>query len=886
MIRILNEIKNVNICGENDNAIINILKFYVSIKTTINFRKSYKNSSNITDFDKDKLCPAWYNSFDYDMIVNKIKDLIITILKKNDCDTLIGFKEIRFYDNLSYLDYFIELFPNTKIIIHLRNDILKQSKSDFYIEHGYSIEYLNSYNKQLYDYYENNKHISYLSTFENMFNFKELKKIFGFIGCFNSFNTDKIKHILNNKYDEIYWRYNDLLPKDFNVDEYKKLNPDLLHMISYDLKKHYIEHGIDENRKYKENNIKKEQNICTNPILTDNNNNNNNNTQINLPYDFNTEMYKKLNSDIDTYTDKELKEHYILYGRNENKPYKLIIPDDFNVELYRELNKDISHLSDIELKKHYMLFGKNEKRMYKFTVPNDFNIIEYKKIFPKLINLSDEEVIKHYNYSYDKTYKIKLPDDFDVNEYRKLNKDIEIMSDLELKEHYMLYGCNENRLYKLILPDTFIPKMYFFMNPDLYKLDDLELSLHYAKYGVHEKRLYKDIYFVEKDFCFYNNFKLNDKNNYEKYIKDVRQLKNKFFIKKNKKNLKKIDNVKLNNVILLVNHDDTYYGASHYLYLLFLILKNKFTKYVFKLVEINYNEILNEKYNIQKNDVLEYLKDPTLLYLIYKNINPLLIYFNSANHAFYHIIKHIPTQKMILHSHEILEHYLLSNLITPTFVVSDKICNLYIKQFNTKPLIQQPFIDNLDDIFKKSDEIIIFDEIHNSYNTFDKNKITICMCGQITNRKNYKLFIEIAKKYIDYNFLWIGGNKNDEFEKVKNIYHVYFTNNPYKYYKQLVDYFILFSTIDPCPFVVLENILLNTNVITFEKNIFYDHKNETINYYEYPDKINFINCCDAINIYVKNKKIINNNNNNGLIYIKKYFEIPINMINYISKILL
>ena len=159
------------------------------------------------------------------------------------------------------------------------------------------------------------------------------------------------------------------------------------------------------------------------------------------------------------------------------------------------------------------------------------------------------------------------------------------------------------------------------------------------------------------------------------------------------------------------------------------------------------------------------------------------------------------------------------------------------------------------------------------------------MCGQITERKNYELFIKISKIYLNYNFIWIGDDSNI-FDEYQNIYHVKSTNNPYKYYKQIIDYFILFSKQDPCPYVILENILLETNIITFNKNIYYYHNNNLLEkiYFSYEGEINLINCQDAINTYVTGKKY--NNEKNGYEYIKKYFSKPNIVENKIEKILL
>jgi hypothetical protein len=156
------------------------------------------------------------------------------------------------------------------------------------------------------------------------------------------------------------------------------------------------------------------------------------------------------------------------------------------------------------------------------------------------------------------------------------------------------------------------------------------------------------------------------------------------------------------------------------------------------------------------------------------------------------------------------------------------------------------------------------------------------MCGQISERKNYKLFIKVSTLYPNYNFIWIGDNSNI-FDNYENIYHISNTENPYKYYKQLIDYFMLFSIIDPCPYVILENILLNNNIIVFKPNILYNHNNISLQsfYHIYPYEISLYNCRMAINRYVKNKKI--NNINFGQIYIKNTFSYPNEVMKKISQ---
>jgi hypothetical protein len=471
-------------------------------------------------------------------------------------------------------------------------------------------------------------------------------------------------------------------------------------------------------------------------------------------------------------------------------------------------------------------------------------------------------------------------------------------------------------------------------NPDLNNLTDDELLKHFNEHCINEKRIYKDKFFDKEIFCIINNFDRNDQQIYLKYSNDIRQQKNNIFTEY----IKKLTKFK-NPTILLVNHDNNLYGASHYLYNLFNILKEKYKNFNVLLCEIDYNPILLSKYNINFRDVLEYQGDPTLLYMLYQYYSPYLIYLNSVNYAISKVIKYIPKNIRILHSHEAYEHYSLAKE-TPDFVVSDEIARRYrnndiknhhndiknhhndiknqnntikyykknqrkiekfqlkneknlqrfinkdinIKKYENKEIeIQPPFLTNIDDIIQKSKEPI--DEIKNKNGIFNKNKITIGMCGQITKRKNYKLFIEVSILYPNYNFIWIGDNSN-VFDNYQNIYHISNTQNPYKYYRQLIDYFMLFSIIDPCPYVILENILLNTNIIVFNPNILYNHNDKLLLgiYNIYPYEINLYNCRMAIDRYVKNKKLLNNNYN-GELYIRKYFSYPTEVINKINNII-
>ena len=200
MQRIINTIPNSNICGENLGAINSLLEFYRRIKTTtFEHVPGRLNPANYDDILSQNIKPAWYNSYNFQQTVSMIKVLIISLLKKNENNKLWGFKEIR-YDNgdINYIKDFKELFPQTKIIIHIRENIKAQSESGWFKTNKNAINYLYNLNNELYNFYTNNKDYCYFNTFEKMFDVNNIKKIFEFIDCVESFNENNIKLILNN----------------------------------------------------------------------------------------------------------------------------------------------------------------------------------------------------------------------------------------------------------------------------------------------------------------------------------------------------------------------------------------------------------------------------------------------------------------------------------------------------------------------------------------------------------------------------------------------------------------------------------------------------------------------------------------------------------------
>ena len=197
--RIINSIPNSNITGEKSGAIENLLLCYKNIKYTTKMTPTKYNIFLSYDKIKNKnIKPSWYNSYDYKEVINNIKNTIISILINNSNKELqiLGYKEIRWFNNLDLLDEFLELFPNTKIICHLSDNLDKQIQSGWWKKDlDLSREYLSKYNEQLITYASKNKNC-YLSYMKNLFNIDEIKKIFLFLD--EPFDEKEYNFIINN----------------------------------------------------------------------------------------------------------------------------------------------------------------------------------------------------------------------------------------------------------------------------------------------------------------------------------------------------------------------------------------------------------------------------------------------------------------------------------------------------------------------------------------------------------------------------------------------------------------------------------------------------------------------------------------------------------------
>ena len=200
MQRIINSVPNSNICGENFGAINSLLEFYKRIKTTtFDFVPGHLRPASYEDIISKDVKPSWYNSYNFQQTVSMIKILIASLFKNKEATNMWGFKEIR-YDNgdIKYLKEFKELFPQTKVIIQIRGNIAAQAQSSWLKKDRNAVQYLNTLNNELYNFYNQNKEWCYFTTFEKMFDMENIKKIFEFIDCSQYYDESKIKQILDN----------------------------------------------------------------------------------------------------------------------------------------------------------------------------------------------------------------------------------------------------------------------------------------------------------------------------------------------------------------------------------------------------------------------------------------------------------------------------------------------------------------------------------------------------------------------------------------------------------------------------------------------------------------------------------------------------------------
>ena len=183
MQRIVSTIPDSNINGENANFIGSLLNAYKSLKKT-------EQMSQISRDNYSSYKPCWENNFVFEEFKYNLKKIIYDFLYVK-YKKILGFKEIRFF-KLDLLDEFIELFPNTKIILHCKENTYSQTHSESKANwlKPEDEEILKRRNAEMKAKQLSNPVNYYYSSFENMFDVKQMEKLFNFLG----YEIDKVKY--------------------------------------------------------------------------------------------------------------------------------------------------------------------------------------------------------------------------------------------------------------------------------------------------------------------------------------------------------------------------------------------------------------------------------------------------------------------------------------------------------------------------------------------------------------------------------------------------------------------------------------------------------------------------------------------------------------------
>ena len=276
------------------------------------------------------------------------------------------------------------------------------------------------------------------------------------------------------------------VPRDFDVYYYKKFNTDIAPVSIEDSVRHFVEHGIYEDRIYKPMGYPM-INRFYHEILHDLKLIPNDQPCDDLFYIHHycaVNQFEKrdiANAFLDYYQNKKFGNRQLLTG------YK--VPNDFSPEFYKHFNKSLCHLSDDDLRKHYIETGIYMNLQYQ--CPKDFDCNFYRKVYDDVINLKDDQCKKHFvEKGFDEGRLYRFPHDFSPEIYKTIHPDLSSLTAKQALDHFVEHGIKEKRVYNI--PYDFDPQTYRFLYKDTRDIeDDEELKRHYLNVGVRQRRIYK-----------------------------------------------------------------------------------------------------------------------------------------------------------------------------------------------------------------------------------------------------------------------------------------------------------------------------------------------------------------------------------------------------------
>ncbi len=282
---------------------------------------SYEYKYHLSDslfFIKSKMVPVLVSFFQirYDSIQNNrdyvvnVRTEIMNLFPLSDCYIKCRESEPEEYPFIYFSFFTSPFYENKSLPEDFDPEEYKDLHSDLqHLDNEAATNHFLKYGIQESRLYKHNQVFKYSPYIQNAFDSIYCKEK-------ESEKSALVKKILS-RWDENqdksyfeYFHYTKLfkiIPIDFEIDEYRQLNPDLENVKNSELYDHFLKMGQYENRMYSLEQ-KKEYFVFYNH-------------NINLPTNFDAQMYKKLHPDLESLDDEEAEKHFINIGVKEGRVY-------------------------------------------------------------------------------------------------------------------------------------------------------------------------------------------------------------------------------------------------------------------------------------------------------------------------------------------------------------------------------------------------------------------------------------------------------------------------------------------------------------------------------------------------------------------------------------
>lgn len=382
-----------------------------------------------------------------------------------------------------------------------------------------------------------------------------------------------------------------------------------------------------------------------------------------------------------------------------------------------------------------------------------------------------------------------LPPSFDWKEYAALNYDLRDLGPQDLAQHYRYHGSREGRPHAAPpLPIGFSPAEYRAMNWDLRAASDAESAAHYRLHGAREGRAFRD---PSRPPSLSDDAYLTFSDLSAPWPGPEPEL-------------------------AIVTHELSLTGAPHYACLLARAAAQRGLRVALLHPAVDVQGVV-ERYGLNGVQLLPF-QGPRPLLVLLRLLKPRLAYFNSGSSATSAVVLELLRARVgppvFLHSHESSEHFVPAE-VTPDAVVSERIAAEWARRGRARPAVLPPFVPP-----DTARELAAFAE---GRPRRESRRLCAAMCGSLTERKGYKIFAAAAALCTEVDWIWVGGDKApDCFEGLANVRHVLGTPAPHRHLVE-ADVFVLTSDVDPCPYVVIECLVMGLPVIVWSENILTDH---------------------------------------------------------------